>query len=110
MAKKGQPSATARAAEHYFATLERATTLDEAWRIVLSAPRAPALGTERFTRLAHFLKHLEPAPASSLEELRAYLALVRRFLKTSSMDQPTALRAIAVLMAEEKARATPKRR
>jgi len=39
MAGKGQPNAAARAAEHYFSTLERATTLDDAWRIVLSAPR-----------------------------------------------------------------------
>jgi hypothetical protein len=109
MAAKRQSSAAARAAEHYFATLERATTLDEAWRIVLSAPRAPALGTERFTRLAHFLKHLEPAPASSHDELRAYLALVRRFLKSSSMAQPTALRAIAVLMDAERALAATKR-
>ena len=110
MAGKGKPSAAARAAEHYFAALERATTLDEAWRIVLSAPRAPAVGSERFTRLAHFLKHLEPATTSTADELRAYLALVRRFLKSSSMDQPTALRAIAVLMDAEKALAGAKRR
>lgn len=109
MARRGQLTAAARAAEHYFATLERAATLDDAWRIVLSAPRAPAFGTERFTRLAHFLKHLEPAPMSTPDELRAYLALVRRFLKTSSMEQPTALRAIAVLMDAEKALATAKR-
>jgi hypothetical protein len=109
MPRKGQPSAAARASEHYFATLERATTLDEAWRIVLSAPRAPAVGVERYTRLAHFLKHLEPAPTSTHDELRAYLALVRRFLKTSSMDPPVALRAIAVLMDAEKALAATKR-
>ena len=92
-----KPSASQRAAAHFFETLERATTLDDAWRLVLSAPRAPAAGFERFNRLSHFLKHLEPAPATTRDELDAYLALIRRFLKTSAIEEAKAKRVIALL-------------
>ena len=45
----GKPSPAARAAAHYFEALERVTTLDDAWHLVLSAPRG---ARQRVTALA----------------------------------------------------------
>jgi hypothetical protein len=86
-----------RAARHFFEALERVTTLDEAWRFVLSGPREPTPDAARFARLSHFLKHLEAPPTASRGERDAYLAMVRRFLSSAALDAATGKRAIAAL-------------
>ena len=102
MAKSGK-HASARALEHFLGALERVTTLDEAWRFVLSCPRGVEPGADRAKRLSHFLKHLAPLTGTPRAERDAYLALIRRFLSASAMDEPTAKRAILALREVEKA-------
>lgn len=81
-----------RAARHFFDALERASTLDDAWRFVLSGPKAPAVGAELYQRLSQFLKHLEAPPAASKREREAYVALIQRFLKTQALERSIAVR------------------
>lgn len=97
-----KPNARDRAAAHFFEALERASTLDGAWRVVLSAPKPPAPGAELYARLSQFLKSLAPPTAASKSERAAYLALIRRFLKSEAMDEATARRAILALRDAEK--------
>lgn len=109
MAKSGGSSRNgrARANEQFSKALERVATLDEAWRFVLSQkPGVEANGrADRTSRLSHFLKHLTPPPTATREDLRAYLALIRRFLSSGAMDQATAKPVLAALMDADAARA-----
>lgn len=99
----GGARARERAERHFLEALERASTLDEAWRVVLSGPKAPAPGAERYGRLGEFLKHLTPAKATSKSEREAYVALLQRFLRTEALERSVAVRAILALREGEKA-------
>lgn len=112
MTKSGSSSRSgqARAREQFSKALERVTTLDEAWRFVLSQkPGVEANGrADRASRLSHFLKHLTPPPTSTRDDLQAYLALIRRFLSSGAMDPATAKPVIAALMHADAERADTK--
>lgn len=91
-----------RVERHFIEALEHASTLDEAWRVVLSGPKPPALGADRYLRLGEFLKHLTPSPASSTSEREAYVALLQRFLRTEALERSIAVRALLALRGREK--------
>jgi hypothetical protein len=101
--RDGSGRARERAERHFVEVLERASTLDEAWRVVLSGPKAPAVGAERYVRLGEFLKHLAPSPAASKTERDAYVALLQRFLRTEALERAVAVCAILALRDREKA-------
>lgn len=106
MARSSDGSARARerAERHFVEALERASTLDEAWRVVLSGPKVPAVGAERYVRLGEFLKHLTPSPGATRSERDAYVALLQRFLRTEALERDVAVRAILALRGHDKGR------
>jgi len=95
MARSSGPGA--RAEGHFLEAIARASTLDEAWRVVLSGPKPPAVGAERYLRLGEFLKHLAAPPATTKTEREAYIALLQRFLRTEAVERTVAVRAIHAL-------------
>lgn len=90
---------------HFANALERVGSLDEAWRFVLSGPRAGAPGADRYARLTFFLKNDAPHPNATADECALYLALVRRFLKSDAIEEARAKRIIATLAAATAAKA-----
>jgi hypothetical protein len=98
----GSGRARERAERHFVEALEHASTLDQAWRVVLSGPKMPALGAERYVRLGEFLKHLAPSPGTSEREREAYVAMLERFLRTEALERPVAVRAIVALRGQGK--------
>ncbi|MFO0671593.1 MAG: hypothetical protein U0235_18520 [Polyangiaceae bacterium] len=86
-----------RAVARFFEALERATTRDDAWRVVLSGPKVPLPAAEHYERLSRFLKSLEAPAAASRAEREAYLALIRRFLRTGAIEESEARRVINAL-------------
>lgn len=98
----GSGRARERAERHFFDALERASTLDEAWRVVLSGPKVPAVGAERYVRLGEFLKHLTPSPKTPEREREAYVGLLQRFLRTEALERSVAVEAIVALRGQGK--------
>lgn len=90
-------NARRRAAEHFADALERVTSRDEAWRFVLSGPRGAAPGADAYLRLAHFLKHDAPPDGATAAECQTYVALVRRFLKSGSIEEVEGKRLLGIL-------------
>lgn len=98
----GSGRARERAERQFVEALEHASTLEEAWRVVLSGPKMPALGADRYVRLGEFLKHLTPSPGTSAREREAYVGLLERFLRTEALERAVAVRAIVALRGQDK--------
>ena len=90
-------NARRRAREHFASAIERVASPDDAWRFVLSGPRGLEPGAEHWHRLSHFLKHGDVPDAVTADECAIYLALVRRFLKSTAIPESEGKRLIATI-------------